>query len=487
MHALTRSRTHPTIARTLRPRGFVGQSVTAASPVRTKGHLLRILGVGFGIAVIVGDTIGSGILRTPGEIAAHLGSYGWIVAVWLVGGLYALFCTVSVTELGTMLPVAGGWWAYSRRAFGDYAGFLVGCSDWMVQTVSISYLAVAFAEFAGELCPRLAGHIKLAGVGILAVLMLLNWVGLRSGSRTQEVTSFVKALALLAFVAACFIVSRSETPFTAIASTVIPPVRVGLFVALVLSLQAVIVTYDGWYAAIYFMEEDKNPATNLPRSSIGAVFACIAIFLLVNLALFHILPMGRLSASQMPVADAATALFGGRGKQFILVVSLITAVSAINATLMCSPRILFAMARDGFVPRWVTSVNRGGTPTAALLISTLVASALVLSGSFETLIAIAAILYVTVYLSGFMSLFALRLKEPDLSRPFKAWLYPWGNLFVLLASAAFLVGSVIADLKDALFTLVFVALTVPTWLLIRIGRRPVSTGIVQELPVAAQD
>jgi basic amino acid/polyamine antiporter, APA family len=95
-------------------------------------------------------------------------------------------------------------------------------------------------------------------------------------------------------------------------------------------------------------------------------------------------------------------------------------------------------ARDGFMPRWVTSVNRGGTPTAALLCGTVVASALVLSGSFETLIGIASILFVTVYLSGFISLFALRVNEAQLPRPFKAWLYPWGNLFVLLASAAFL-------------------------------------------------
>src|SRR5215469_8336490 len=121
----------------VREPGFAG----AIPSDRAKGHLFRILGVGFGIAVIVGGTISSGILRTPGEIVAHLGSYGWIIAVWLLGGAYAFFSTVSVTELGTMLPFAGGWYVYSRRALGDYAGFLVGCSDWMVQTVSVSYLA----------------------------------------------------------------------------------------------------------------------------------------------------------------------------------------------------------------------------------------------------------------------------------------------------------------------------------------------------------
>ena len=339
----------------------------AVSSGCAKGHLLRIVGVGFGIAVIVGGTVGSGILRTPGEIAAHLGSYGWIIAVWLLGGAYALFSTVSVTELGTMLPFAGGWYVYSRRAFGDYAGFLVGCSDWMVQTVSVSYLAVAFAEFTVELQPRMAGHIKSLGVGALIVLMILNWLGLRSGSRTQEVTSLVKAITLLAFVIACFVISPSGASSGAIATTAPLPFQRSLLVALILSLQAVIVTYDGWYQAIYFMEEDKNPAANLPRSALGAVFACVAIFLLVNLALFYVLPMSKLSASQMPVADAAMFLFGSRGKETILVVSLVTVISGINATVLSSPRILFAMAREGWLPVWVTFVNRGGTPTVAEL------------------------------------------------------------------------------------------------------------------------
>jgi APA family basic amino acid/polyamine antiporter len=419
---------------------------------------------------MVGATIGSGILRTPGEIAAHLGSYGWIVAVWIIGGVYALFGTVSVSELGTMLPQAGGWYVYSLRAFGKYSGFLVGSSDWMVQTVSVAYVAVAFAEFAGEIQPRLGGHLKVVGVGILIALMLLHWLGLRAGSRAQEITSLVKALALLAFVAVCFLLpSHGAAPHTP--EMALPSMKSGFLGALILSLQAIIITYDGWYQAIYFTEEDENPAANLPRSSIGGVFACIAIFLLVNLALFCVMPLSRISTSQMPVADAAMAILGLHGRQFVLLLSLVTVVSTLNATLLSMPRILFAMARDGLLPRWVTSVNQGGTPTLALVIGTVVASVLVLSGSFETLLAIASFLFVAVYMSGFIALFALRAKEPGLSRPFKAWAYPWGNLGVLLASAAFLAGSIVADLKDALFTLIFVVLTVPLYFLIRTGKR----------------
>ena len=143
----------------------------ALSPARLRGHLLRILGVGFGIAVIIGDTIGSSIFRTPGEIAAQLGNTAFIIAAWMIGGVYAFFCTLAVTELGTMLPQAGGWYVYSRRAFGDYGGFVVGCSDWIMQSVAIGYLAVAFGEFASEFHPALRGHVKLVAIACTCLLI----------------------------------------------------------------------------------------------------------------------------------------------------------------------------------------------------------------------------------------------------------------------------------------------------------------------------
>src|SRR5262250_3850281 len=121
-----------------------GMGTDTVRASRKTGHLLRMLGVGFGIAVGVGNTIGTGIFRTPGEVASYLGSASLVFAVWILGGVYALLCSSSVTELGTMLPRAGGWYVYSHRAFGDYGGFLVGSCDWIVQATSLAYLSVAF-------------------------------------------------------------------------------------------------------------------------------------------------------------------------------------------------------------------------------------------------------------------------------------------------------------------------------------------------------
>jgi APA family basic amino acid/polyamine antiporter len=260
------------------------------SASRRSGHLLRILGVGFGLAVGIGNTIGGGILRTPGEVAGYVGN-GWLLLlVWLLGGVYALLSSSSVTELGCMLPRAGGWYVYSRRAFGEKAGFVVGCCDFTVSSVANATVAVAFAEFAGELVPALAPHGKLIGTAALATLAILNWIGLRTGSRAQETTSLVKALALLAIVIAAFTMPGRASADVPSTSSVAAVHSRSIFLGIVLALQGVIVTYDGWYAPIYFVEEDTDPARNLPRSMIGTALACIAIFLLVNAALYHVPP-----------------------------------------------------------------------------------------------------------------------------------------------------------------------------------------------------
>jgi APA family basic amino acid/polyamine antiporter len=347
----------------------------------------------------------------------------------------------------------------------------------MVQSAAVAYLAAAFGEFAADLAPALRGHTKATAVACLIALMLLNWLGLRTGSRMQEITSLTKALALVAFVVVCFLFSLRAVPSTVVASQSLLRLQpLGLLIAIVLALQPIIVSYDGWYGAIYFTEEDENPARNLPRSSIIGVLACGAIFLLVNAALLHVLPIDKLAVSQMPAADAATLIFGGRGRVVILVISLVTAISTINASLMITPRVLFAMARDGLMPGWVTSINSGGTPSGALLLCTAASIGLVLSGSFETLVAMAAILFVAVYLSGFLSLFVLRVSQPDLPRPFKMWGYPWTNLAICLGTGAFLVASIVADLRHALFTVAVIAFTYPLYILVTRIRRSRETG-----------
>ena len=176
------------------------------------GGLLRILGVAFGLAVIVGSTLGIGILRTPGLVAGQLASRSSILMVWLAGGLYTLLGAVCLTELGTMLPQAGGYYVYARRAFGDTAGFAVGWSDWITYCAVLGYVTIAMGEFTAVLVPSLTPAIKLVAVTVLVCFTALQWAGLRMSSRFQEWTTAVKFLAFLALVAACLIHAASAAP-----------------------------------------------------------------------------------------------------------------------------------------------------------------------------------------------------------------------------------------------------------------------------------
>src|SRR5262245_11826101 len=166
--------------------------LTAAptSAQRTSG-LLRILGVGFGLAVIFGGTIGVGILRLPGTVAAKLGTYWLILLVWIIGGVYALLGSISVTELGAMLPQAGGFYVYARRAFGGFAGFAVGWGDWLNNCAVLAYASITAAEYLGQLWPGDLLHHRQTAValGILAIFTFLQWTGVRSGSGAQKLAS----------------------------------------------------------------------------------------------------------------------------------------------------------------------------------------------------------------------------------------------------------------------------------------------------------
>ena len=433
------------------------------------GNLLRILGISFGIAVNVGGTIGVGILRTPGMVAAQLGS-GWlIVAVWMCGGAYALLGTLIVTELGTMLPRAGGWYVYARRAFGQYGGFLIGWSDWLSQTGALAYLAISIGDFTAQLFdPPRAGLAKPLAIATLLAFAWLHWVGLRAGSRAQEITSLLKAVALIAFVALCFSFGAGQSGDASVQTPGFPL----LLVAVVIALQSIVVTYDGWYSAIYFAEEDQNPARNLPRSMIGGIMCTIGIYLLVNLALLYALPMSALAASILPAADVARNIFGGFGGKIITGICVLSLLSILNAVLLLTPRILFAMGRDGLFWRRATSVNPGGTPDVAMFLSTAAGIALVVSGTFEKLVAITSFFYVFIYGAGCGALYLMRKREPGLTRPFRVPGYPWSPAVFLAASAAFLVGSMLSDKENSLYAVALIALSYPVYRVIdRLNRK----------------
>src|SRR5262245_8652074 len=348
------------------------------------GHLRRLLGLGFGLAVIIGSTIGVGILRTPGLAAGHLHGASAILLLWLVGGLYTLLGAVCLAELGTMVPVAGGYYAYARRAFGDWVGFGVGWTDWLTYCGVLAYVSIGLAEFAGVLMPSLAGRVRPIAIAVLLATVSLQWAGVKVSAWFQEWTTAVKFLAFLALVVAAFTLNPGGSQVAQTSGGV----GTFTFTSIVIALQAVVIAYGGWQSALYFTEEDRDPSRNLPRAMIVGIVSVMVVYLLVNVALLVVLPMGDLETSTLPGADAAARLAGDRGKQFLTALSIVSLLPLLNAIMMIGTRILFAMGRDGLVSRRTASVNPGGTPDVATVITAGVAVVLIASGKFQDLIAL---------------------------------------------------------------------------------------------------
>ncbi len=446
--------------------GFVPAAVEAQTS--QKGKLLRIFGVGFGIAGAIGGTIGAGILRTPGLVAAQLGDANLIIAAWIFGGLYALLGAISVAELGASLPRAGGWYVYARRAFGEYAGFTVGWMDWLGNCASLAWVAITIGEYAGVLAPALSGKAKIIAITAILFFSLLHLLGARAGGNSQKLLSLTKAVAFIALVAACFIFGgQSGDQSSTQTVSNLPSTVAAMFIAIVLSLQAIIATYDGWHGAIYFAEEFSNPARDVPRSLFGSVLAIIFIYVLVNLALLYTLPLDQMAASELPLADAAQAIFGAYSGKLITALALVSLLGLINAVTMGGPRILFGLSRDGLFSLKGAQVSRGGTPFVALFLTTLLAILLVATGTFERLLGMTAFLYVAIYTTGFASLFVLRKREPELPRPYRAWGYPWTTLIVLIGSLVFLVGALVSDTANSIYAVLLIAISYPVHLLVK--------------------
>jgi APA family basic amino acid/polyamine antiporter len=431
----------------------------------SRGGLLRILGIGFGIAIAVGDAIAAGIVRTPGEIAARLPNVWLFLGVWVLGGLYALLSAFQLAELGAMIPRSGGQYNFARRALGDYAGFVVGWSDWISTSGAAAAVSIVIGEYLEVLIPAFAGHKLGVALVVVIVFALLQWRGLRWGSRTQEITALLKALAFLAVVAACFAFGGAHAP--AAAPPAAAPVGLALVFATVICLQGVIYTYDGWDGVIYFCEEVREPGRDVPRSMFAGVLSILGIYLLVNLALVYILPLSRIAGDNFALGTAASAVFGAHGDQIIRAVVVLALLSGVNANHLMATRVLFAMSRDGLVSRRAVAVNRGGTPTVALFASAGVAVLLLLSGTFEKVIAVLAFFFVANYALSFVSLLVLRRSEPEAQRPYRAWGYPWTTALVLVGSVLFLAGAVAGDTRNTLWALLLLGASYPAYVLLK--------------------
>jgi APA family basic amino acid/polyamine antiporter len=375
--------------------------------------------------------------------------------------MYALLGAVQIAELGTMIPRSGGQYVFARHALGEYAGFIVGWSDWISTCGSTAAVAIVIGEFSGALFPIFRGAEIPLGVTITILFAALQWRGIAWGSSSQNITSFIKALAFVALIVACFIFGKGSG-----GSTSIMPVPAGfaLVGAFVISLQAVIFTYDGWTGVVYFSEEVEQPGKNIPRSLFVGILSIIAIYLLVNIALLYVLPIAKIAGQDFAVGVAANEIFGRHGDTVFRSLTILSMLSAVNAYHLMATRVLFAMSRDGLFTAKASGVNKGGTPVFALFVSVMVAVLFIVFGqTFERVLAVLAFFFVANYTLSFISVFVLRRREPNKERPYRAWGYPWTTAVALTGSVLFLVGAIASDTRVSIYALLLLAVSYPVF------------------------
>lgn len=410
------------------------------------GELLRVLGLGFGVAVVLGGMVGQGILRTPGIVAGYLHQPGTIMAAWALVGLFSLIDAFALVELGSAIPRAGGPFVFADRAFGGDAAAIVGWSDWLNLTFTIAFLAVVFAEYTQRL-GLASPPIGAMAIAVIAVCSVLNCLGTRACGWSQNIGSGLKALVLLLIVGLCFAAPPAKAG---------PPVIGSGAVSLAgaaIALRAILSTYAGWNSCAYFCEEVRAPEKNVARSTFLGIAIVTGLYLLVNAGLLHVLTPGQIAASNLPLADAVGAAWGPLGAAAVTAFAMISVAAIANLTVMQTPRIVFGMARSGALPGALARIDRGGTPIVALVATSAVAAALASTGAYVPLMAIGATIAILVNLSVDLSVIVLRVREPGLHRPYRLPLFPAPPIAGIVINLAILAALLREDPANTLIAL----------------------------------
>jgi len=452
--------------------------------------LVRGIGLLDATALVVGSMIGSGIFIVSAESARVLGSAGWLLAAWAIAGTLTLIASLSCSELAAMLPRACGQYVFFREAYGPLVGFLFGWAMFLViQTGTIAAVAVAFAKFLGVLCPAVSsepilvlGPVRVApgqlvALAVVCCLTATNMTGLKAGTRTQNVFTAAKLVALLALTALGLLLgARNGSAVSALHAPGFWSAGPGLAgFALVAAVGTAMVgplfSQSAWNNVTFAGEEIRSPEKTLPRALLVGCVIVTAVYVLANMAYENVLPLSGIQhAPQDRVATAvATALFGPAAAAVTAAAIMVSTFGCVNGLILSGARVTFAMARDGLFFRRLATVNRSAVPAAALVVQGIWSGVLVLSGDYGKLLKYVISVDILFYVMLVGAVIVLRVRRPDWPRPFRAPGYP--VLPILYAAAGLLLIAILlrGNPRDTWPGYAIVASGVPVYLF---WRRP---------------
>lgn len=414
---------------------------TTTTPHAQNPDLPRSIGFWSACGVVVGVIVGSGIYRTPVEIAGQMSSPALILALWAAGGLVALLGALTFAELATLMPRSGGVYVFLRAAWGPSTAFVFGWTYMLlVKPFAAAGIAVVFAENLNTVLGT-RWNTALVVCVMLVALTTLNHLGTRMAAGVALTLTTIKIASLLLIVALALFGPGSAVHLRDQPATAQP----AFWAALMPVMAAIMWTYDGWADAGAIAGEVRDPQRTLPRVLLTGTLAVTGLYLLVNAAYFYTLPMDAMRAeagegrSNSVAGAVAAALVGPRGMMIMAGVAALSALGSTQSSILVGARVTFAQARDRLMFSPLSAVStRFHTPGVALWVQCgLSCAAIVWFREFGTLAEnFVFTMWIFYGLAG-LSLFVLRVRRPNAPRPFRCPGYPVvPALFV--GSAAFM-------------------------------------------------
>ena len=444
----------------------------------TAPTLSRSLGLWQCIGIVVGTIIGTGVFLKTAGMAHQAGSVAWVLIAWGVAGALSTTGALTYAELGGMFPEAGGEYVYLREAYGRYAGYLYGWTRfWVGSPGSIAAYAVGSATFlSGALPVASLGGPKVVAVALIAIFATISCLRVRVGGNLQVVLTGLKVALILGLAVAAFILPPSQGLSNLASSPTSAFPGLSIFGLLVLSA---LWAYDGWNNLPMAAGEVANPQRNLPRSLILGSLSVLAIYAAINVAYFYAMPFAEVASSASdfnknapPIAGkVAATLLGPLAGGAIAFAMTVSALSAMHGSILTGARVPFALARDGLAPRGLSSLNRAAVPARAVIVLCIVAAVLSVAGTFDQLTNSVVFASWIFYAMNAGSVILLRIRRPDLARPYRVPGFPVVPLLFTGLSGLLLVNTVVSSPSNALLGLGLMALSLPAYLLTEHLRR----------------
>jgi basic amino acid/polyamine antiporter, APA family len=427
---------------------------------------------------VIGTAIGSGIFLVPSEMIKAVGTPGMVFVVWIFGGILTLFGALTYAELSAALPDAGGEYVYLTAAYGPFFGFIYGWTQtWVAKAASIATLATGFYMYLADFFPGLkvvsyviplpigpgGGSLEirygqLLGIGLILFLAAVNYVGVRVGGGVQIGVTAVKLALIGGLIVAGLASSHGNTANFHLGMPAEPGGIPGFFAALVAALWA----YDGWNNAGMLGSEIERPGRNLPLALISGTLLMIAVYLLTNLAYFYVLSGPEVGASERVAATMMRRVMGQPGGAIVSVAAMISIFAALNGSILSGSRVPYAMARDGLFFKSMSRVNPSfRTPGPSIILLGLWSSLILLSGQYKQLYTLVIFPSWILYGMTAASVIVLRVRRPDLNRPYRVLGYPVVPFLFVLVAIALLYSTLRSSPRESLIGLVLIIAGLP--------------------------